>query len=65
MADQQTLYNTMRRATTDSQEAAAKRQKKIIFALVGILFLAMGALKLLSGTPVAPQNGSATVSAAR
>lgn len=66
MADQQTLYNTMRmrRATTDSHRVAAKRQKTIIFALVGVLFLAIGAFKLLSGTPVAAQNGSATASAA-
>lgn len=60
MADQRMVYNTMRR-TTDSQESAGKRQRKIIFALVGALLLAMGAVKMLSGTPVASQNSSQAV----
>ena len=64
VADQQTLYNTMRRRATGSQEAAAKRQKMIVFALVGVLFLAIGVFKFLSNSPVAPQNGSPTASAA-
>jgi len=55
VADQRTVFNTIRR-TTDSQEAVARRQKKIIFTLIGMLFLAMGALKILGSSPVAPQG---------
>jgi hypothetical protein len=50
MADQRALYASMSKMASDSQEAAGKRQRKVIFTLVAIIVAGAFAVRMMSPT---------------
>jgi hypothetical protein len=56
MADQRALYTSISRMASGSQEAAGRRQKKVIFTLVALVLAGAFAVRMMA--PATPQNAA-------